>query len=276
MFILKFQHHLNPITQTLISDEVETEISVYEYLPSSSPSSTSLPIMPTFPYPEDSKLWSTATITKIIDGDTILLHTGQKLRYIGIDTPETVHPSRPVECYGKEASIKNAELVLGKEVRLEKDISETDQYGRLLRYVWLGDIMVNELLLAEGYAQVDTYPPDVKYKDRLQKAEKKARQEKIGFWNTCQTESNTQSAQSLSGSLDQSTDESSLVSQPNNPSNQCQIKGNISKTGKKVYHTPDCPSYDKTIINESANERWFCNEQEAELAGWTKANNCSN
>ena len=89
-----------------------------------------------------------------------------RVRYIGINTPETVHPTRGEEPYGREASARNKALVSGERVYLEKDVSETDQYGRLLRYVWLGDgTMVNATLVAEGYAQVATYPPDVRYVD---------------------------------------------------------------------------------------------------------------
>ena len=89
-----------------------------------------------------------------------------RVRYIGIDTPETVHPTRGEEPYGREASTRNRELVMGETIYLEKDVSETDRHGRLLRYVWLdGETMVNAALVAEGYAQVSTYPPDVKYAD---------------------------------------------------------------------------------------------------------------
>ncbi|HUS59825.1 MAG TPA: thermonuclease family protein [Nevskiaceae bacterium] len=123
-----------------------------------------------------------AIVTRVIDGDTIEIEGGQEVRYIGIDTPETVHPSNPVECYGKEASQKNKELVEGKEVKLEKDVSETDKYGRLLRYVWLGDMFVNEYLVKEGYAQSSSYPPDVRYQDRFLEAQRKAREEKKGLW----------------------------------------------------------------------------------------------
>jgi len=79
-----------------------------------------------------------AKVIKVVDGDTIKLEDGRAVRYIGIDTPETVHPSKPVQCYGKEASDKNRELVEGKEIELEKDVSEVDKYGRLLRYIWIG------------------------------------------------------------------------------------------------------------------------------------------
>ncbi|MDP3793405.1 MAG: thermonuclease family protein, partial [Candidatus Uhrbacteria bacterium] len=81
-----------------------------------------------------------ALVVRVVDGDTIdVLIGGEQLRvrYIGIDTPETVDPRRPVGCFGKEASARNRELVEGKTVALEKDVSETDRFGRLLRYVWL-------------------------------------------------------------------------------------------------------------------------------------------
>lgn len=121
-------------------------------------------------------------VINVVDGDTIKIEGGQVVRYIGIDTPETVHPSKPVQCYGEEASDKNRELVEGKEVKLEKDVSETDRYGRLLRYVWLGDILVNEYLVREGYAQSSSYPPDLKYQNKFVEAQRQAREEKKGLW----------------------------------------------------------------------------------------------
>lgn len=124
-------------------------------------------------------------VVKVIDGDTIQLEDGRKLRYIGIDTPETVDPRRGVQCFGKEASEKNKELVLNKEVRLEKDVSETDRYGRLLRYVYIGDTMINEQLVKEGFAKASSYPPDITYQILFQEAEKQAREEKNGLWSSC-------------------------------------------------------------------------------------------
>lgn len=125
------------------------------------------------------------TVTRVVDGDTIVLSTGQTVRYIGIDTPETVDPRREVGCFGKEASDKNKTLVLGKEVRLEKDISDTDRYGRLLRYVFVNGQMVNELLVREGYAHASSYPPDVTYQELFIEAEKEARDQGKGLWSKC-------------------------------------------------------------------------------------------
>ena len=135
-----------------------------------------------------------AFVTRVVDGDTIWVNingTEYKVRYIGIDTPETVDPRKPVQCFGKEASIKNTELVFGKIVRLEKDVSDKDMYGRLLRYVWVVDVasstevMVNAELIRLGYAQVSTYPPDVKYQKYLLSLQEEARADNLGLWGEC-------------------------------------------------------------------------------------------
>ena len=126
-----------------------------------------------------------AQVIRVIDGDTIeVVVVGQtyKVRYIGIDTPETKHPTKPVEPYGPEAAAKNEELVGGKIVGLEKDVSETDRYGRLLRYVYVGDLMVNAELVRLGYAQVSTYPPDVKYQDLFLQLQRGAKEAGRGLW----------------------------------------------------------------------------------------------
>ncbi len=125
-------------------------------------------------------------VKRVVDGDTIELENGQKVRYIGINTPETVDPRRPVQCFGIESSLANKKLVEGKAVTLEKDVSETDKYGRLLRYVYLGNVFVNEYLVRNGFAQVSSYPPDVKYQNIFLKAQQEARRIRLGLWNKCQ------------------------------------------------------------------------------------------
>ncbi|MCC6711505.1 MAG: thermonuclease family protein [Candidatus Pacebacteria bacterium] len=121
-------------------------------------------------------------VSRVVDGDTVELSDGRKLRYIGINTPETKDPNKDIECYGVEASRKNKELVEGIEVELEKDVSETDRYGRLLRYVYVNGEMINDLLVKEGFAQASAYPPDIKYQDKLENSEKEARENKKGLW----------------------------------------------------------------------------------------------
>ncbi len=127
----------------------------------------------------------TYLVTKVIDGDTITIEGGAVIRYIGIDTPETVHPAKPVQCFGEEASVKNKELLEGKMVRIEKDVSELDVYDRFLRYIWIDDIFVNDYLVRQGYAYASTYPPDVKYSDQFIEAEKEARENNRGLWASC-------------------------------------------------------------------------------------------
>lgn len=131
-----------------------------------------------------------ALVTKVVDGDTIDLEGGKTVRLIGIDTPETVDPRRPVGCFGKEASNKTKELLTSKTVILQKDISNIDKYNRFLRYVFLpledGTVLfVNDYLVRDGYAKVYTYPPDVKYDRQFRQAEKEARENKKGLWEKC-------------------------------------------------------------------------------------------
>ncbi|GAG64351.1 unnamed protein product, partial [marine sediment metagenome] len=122
-------------------------------------------------------------VVRVIDGDTIEIEGGEKVRYLGIDTPETKHPQKPVQYYGKEASNKNKELVGGKKIRLESDAQDKDKYGRLLRYVFLEDgTFVNLELVKRGYAKAYTMPPNVKYKDEFIKAQRIARKNNLGLW----------------------------------------------------------------------------------------------
>lgn len=129
-------------------------------------------------------------VLKVVDGDTFKIEfrgENRSVRMIGIDTPEVNHPSEPVQCYGVEASLKTKELIEGKEVRLEQDVSQTDRYGRILAYVWVDEVFINEKIVKDGYAFASSYPPDVKYQDILDKAEIYARENKLGLWsdNTC-------------------------------------------------------------------------------------------
>ncbi|GBE16722.1 thermonuclease precursor [bacterium BMS3Abin15] len=123
-----------------------------------------------------------AKVARVIDGDTVQLEDGRRVRYIGIETPEIVHPDKPVECFGKEANEENRMLVEGKEVRLEKDVSETDRYDRILRYVYIDDTFVNEHLIRGGFAFVSIFPPDVKYQDQLREAMADAKENNRGLW----------------------------------------------------------------------------------------------
>jgi len=201
-------------------------------------------------------------VTRVIDGDTIEIEGGQRVRYIGIDTPETVDPRKPVQCFGVEASNKNKQLVEGKRVRLEKDITETDRYGRLVRYVYVDDVFINLKLVAEGFAYSYTYPPDVKYQSQFVEVQRVAREQKRGLWGSCPTSSTI------------TLPPTPAIAPTAQPTNQCTIKGNISSAGENIYHVEGCGSYNATKIDEARGERWFCSEADALAAGWRKAKNC--
>lgn len=125
-----------------------------------------------------------ALVTRVVDGDTIVIDTDKRVRYIGIDTPEKPH-SKSAECFALNSHLKNSSLVMGKKVRLEKDISEIDRYGRLLRYVYVDDVFVNYELVAQGYAVAKEYPPDTKYAQLFREAELEAKKKKLGIWKYC-------------------------------------------------------------------------------------------
>lgn len=128
---------------------------------------------------------STEKVTRVIDGDTFEINGGIKVRLIGVDTPEMKSKNKTVDCFAAEATKRLGSLIQGKEVRLEKDVSETDRYGRLLRYVYIGNQMINDTLVKEGYAKISTFPPDVKFKDQFIASERRARDSKSGLWQAC-------------------------------------------------------------------------------------------
>lgn len=128
---------------------------------------------------------NTYRVLRVVDGDTIVIdYQGQeeKVRFIGVDTPETKHPEKGVEFYGKEAYAFTRKLLEGEKVSLRFDVQKRDKYGRILAYVYKGDIFVNELLVKEGYARVLTVPPNIKYAEHFLGLERKAREEGRGLW----------------------------------------------------------------------------------------------
>jgi micrococcal nuclease len=182
---------------------------------------------------------SSVLVTKIIDGDTIETKNGQKIRLIGIDTPESGN------CYFDESKIFLSNLILNKQIKLEKDVSETDKYQRLLRYIYLDDILINNYLISQGYAKIYTVPPDIKYQKLFQESQNLARNENRGLWQKCS----------------------------DSEENNCLIKGNISVAGEKIYHLPNQEYYNQTFIDTTIGEKWFCTETEAQSAGWRKSKN---
>ncbi len=126
-------------------------------------------------------------VVRVIDGDTIqvccVFGDRVKVRYIGVDTPETHHPMRGVEPYGMEASEANRKLVDGKKVTLDFDVQQFDKYGRILAYIYLEDgTFVNAWLVEHGYAMVMTVPPNVKHQNLFLKLQREAREARRGLW----------------------------------------------------------------------------------------------
>ena len=121
-----------------------------------------------------------ARVARVVDGDTIVLSGGRRLRYIGIDTPEI---GDNLEYYGPEATDFNARIVAGGKVSLEKDVSDKDRFGRLLRFVYADGILVNAELVREGYASAKVYPPDTRYAACFAALEREAREAARGMWD---------------------------------------------------------------------------------------------
>jgi micrococcal nuclease len=132
-----------------------------------------------------------ATVVATIDGDTIVVEIGgveEHVRFIGIDTPETVAPERPVECFGPEASARTESLLpAGTDVILERDVEARDRYGRLLAYITRAEdgMLVNLQLVEEGMAEARSYPPNTARDRDLSQAEARARGARAGLWGVC-------------------------------------------------------------------------------------------
>ena len=133
-----------------------------------------------------------ARVQRVVDGDTIVVRLDgrtERVRYIGMDTPESVKPGTPVQCFAKKASAENERLVAGREVRLVPDVEQRDRYGRLLAYVYRasGGPMVNEVLVRSGYARPLTIPPNVRHAEQFVALAGQAREAGRGLWSACRS-----------------------------------------------------------------------------------------
>lgn len=178
-----------------------------------------------------------ALVVRVIDGDTIeaiIDGYSYKVRYIGIDTPEVSQSGY------EEATMVNASLVDDKLVWLEKDVSETDKYGRLLRYIYVGELFVNAELVRLGYAQVATYPPDVKYQDLFLQLQREAKEAGRGLWG--------------------------IISTPSPSTGKY-----VGSINSDIYHYPSCEWAQKI---QPANEIWFSSPQDARAHGYRACKVC--
>lgn len=208
-------------------------------------------------------------VTRVVDGDTIkVVFNGKEesVRLIGVDTPESVHPDASKNiAEGKIASEFTRSQLEGREVKLEFDVQERDRYGRLLAYVWVDGIMFNKTLLSEGYAQIATFPPNVKYVEEFKALEKIARDNNKGLWADgtliITPETTNGSNNSTSSNSNNTTGSTTIDSEKDG----VWIKGNRNS---KIYHVPSGRDYYKV---SAKNIVWFETEKEAQEAGYRRA-----
>jgi len=187
-------------------------------------------------------------VVEVIDGDTFKITSGKedrRVRLIGVNAPEMD------KCLSNQAREKLSELVLGKEVVLEDQFS--DPYGRIMANVYVGKTYINREILASGLARLDYY--ENPKREELKTAYAKAREEKIGLFST----------------------ECLSLTPPISPISHtpCAIKGNVDEnTQKKSYFLPTCKNYVQVTIDLSTNDQWFCTEEEAQKAGFSKSSTC--
>lgn len=203
-------------------------------------------------YPDLSgKRAEAAVVTRVVDGDTVELANGEKVRLIGVNTPEIHGKTQP---YGKEAAAFTKRELEGRDVVLFSDVSDTDRYGRKLRYLFVvgDDKMFNERLASEGYAQVMTIQPNAMYADLFVEKQRDARKRGVGLWGRMPDEAG------------EGGENGGVQLAP--PACPDPIKGNISSKGDKIYHIKGSAAYERTKP-----EQWFCTEREAAEAGFRKA-----
>jgi micrococcal nuclease len=133
---------------------------------------------------------ASARILRVVDGDTVVARLSggvvERVRYIGMDTPEDVRPGVPVQCYSLRAAAANRRLVTGREVRLVFDRERRDRYGRLLAYVYRRDrLFVNAALVARGYARPYPFPPNTAHAGTFARLARRARARELGLWSRC-------------------------------------------------------------------------------------------
>lgn len=183
-----------------------------------------------------------STVKEVLDGDTFILYNGDRIRLLSIDAPEKGR------CGAQEATIALTNLISGKPVTITEE--RRDQYGRRMGLVYHGQTLINETMLASGWAR-PTYDKNSQ-KDRLQAASHKATENQLGIHSSLCKKTN-----------------------PTPPSPACTIKGNIDKASwDHLYHLPTCRHYNQIILELDMGEQFFCSEKEAQAAGFTLAPDC--
>lgn len=172
-------------------------------------------------------------VTRIIDGDTVVLSNGVHIRLIGIDSPEKN------DCFANEATKLTSDLILNKNIILKTDIDDLDQYGRTLGYISTeNDTLINQKLLEMGAGEYFLDNQNIKYQKEFIAAATVAHEQKVGMWKTC---------------------------------GPCDVKGNYDIHGTRYYHLPSFRHYDQVVINLDKGDRFLCGEDYAIKAGFTRA-----
>ena len=222
---------------------------------------------------EDIRKSPTYQVLRVTDGDTIHINyngKNEKVRLIGLDTPETKDPRKPIQCFGREATAKMTEFAENKNVRLEFDKTqgERDKYGRILAFVYSEDSKnLAYEMIRQGYGNEYTYNSNpYKYQNEFKEAARKAREENKGLWaeNTCAGDA-TKPADTPAPKPQPAPAPAAPTPQPQQSQEACVIKGNVGRNGK-IYHMPGQKYYNKTNP-----EVMFCSEVEAQNAGFRKS-----
>lgn len=178
-------------------------------------------------------------VVEVVDGDTFQLKSGKRVRLMGVDAPEYDR------CGGQQARERLASLILNKKVVLKEEVQET--FGRTQALVYSGNDFINKIMISEGWAVPD-YRKNSQ-RDVLTQSYHTAKNNQQGIFGALCRESQA------------------------NP--ECNIKGNIDlASGKKFYHLPECPHYNQIVIDSYRGEQYFCNENEAQAAGFLKSSTC--
>jgi len=204
-------------------------------------------------------------VSRVVDGDTFEVES-ENGEVVVVRVLNMLAPDRG-ECFYKESKKALEDLLKGKKVKLEKDVSGEDGFGRLLRHVFVSsgtedddNVLVAKFMIENGFAKAQPVLPDVRFKRYLARFGTEAEMDKLGVWGACE------------GNLPKGFAGSTNV-QPEDE--DCVIKGNVSQiTGEKIYFLPECPSYSQTRIDPSQGERYFCSEGEAKEAGFKISGGC--
>lgn len=177
-------------------------------------------------------------VTRVVDGDNFETQDGRRIRLINVDTPEEA------DCFRDQSTQISTDLLLNQLVKIETDTNQMDRFGRTLAYVYLKDgTFVNEKLLENGVGEFQIDTVNLKYQDILTSAAAAGHDQVKGLWSTCAPD----------------------------PDKGCLVKGNVDKRGQRRYVLPESRYYKNTIIRFDKEDRWFCTEELAKEAGFTKA-----